>query len=440
MQKVSIVTLGCPKNQADSEMIKGLLMEKGYSYEQDPALADIIVVNTCGFIEDAKQESINTLLEMGQYKKTGRCKLMVASGCLTQRYGKELMREMPELDVILGTTSFPEIIEAINQAAQGKRVMNIRHPDFVLPEGLPRDSLEKSHYAYLRIAEGCNNHCSYCIIPKLRGSYRSRRWQDILEEGRSIVSGGAKEVILIAQDTTGYGRDLYGERKLPWLINKLCEIDGLHWLRLLYCYPDGITRELVETMRDQSKLCNYLDIPIQHASDKILKLMNRRTTADQTERLLNHLKENIPGLVIRSTAIVGFPGETDDDFQKLLTLVRKGYIDRLGVFVYSREEDTPAFGFSGRVPRRTAEERKEILMLEQQQISLRNNRAMVGQVLEVMTDGHDQNGYYGRTYGDAPEIDNTVLFHSDKEIKAGEFVRVKVEHALEYDLVGRVVG
>jgi len=440
MQRVSIITLGCPKNQADSEMIKGLLMEKGYTYEQDPALADIIVVNTCGFIEDAKQESINTLLEMAQYKKTGRCRLMVASGCLAQRYGKELMREMPEIDVLLGTTSFPEIIEAVKQAAQGKRVLNIRHPDFAIPEGLPRDSLEKSHYAYLRIAEGCDNHCSYCIIPRIRGSYRSRRWEDILEEGKFLVSDGAKELILVAQDTTGYGRDLYGERKLPWLINKLCEIDGLHWMRLLYCYPDGITRELVETMRDQSKLCNYLDIPIQHASDRILRLMNRRTTAAQTERLLNYVKENIPGVIIRSTVIVGFPGETEDDFKRLLTLVRKGYIDRLGVFVYSREEDTPAYGFSGRVPRSTAEQRREILMLEQQQISLKNNREMVGKVLEVLTDGRDRDGYYGRTYGDAPEIDNTVLFHSDKEIMAGEYVRVKVEHALEYDLVGRVVG
>jgi len=440
MQRVSIITLGCPKNQADSEMIKGLLMEKGYTYEQDPALADIIVVNTCGFIEDAKQESIKTLLEMAQYKKTGRCGLMVASGCLAQRYGKELMREMPEIDVLLGTTSFPEIIEAVKQAAQGKRVLNIRHPDFAIPEGLPRDSLEKSHYAYLRIAEGCDNHCSYCIIPRIRGSYRSRRWEDILEEGKFLVSDGAKELILVAQDTTGYGRDLYGERKLPWLINKLCEIDGLHWMRLLYCYPDGITRELVETMRDQSKLCNYLDIPIQHASDRILRLMNRRTTAAQTERLLNYVKENIPGVIIRSTVIVGFPGETEDDFKRLLTLVRKGYIDRLGVFVYSREEDTPAYGFSGRVPRSTAEQRREILMLEQQQISLKNNREMVGKVLEVLTDGRDRDGYYGRTYGDAPEIDNTVLFHSDKEIMAGEYVRVKVEHALEYDLVGRVVG
>ena len=439
MQRVSIITLGCPKNQADSEMIKGLLMEKGYTYEQDPALADIIVVNTCGFIEDAKQESINTLLEMAQYKKTGRCRLMVASGCLAQRYGKELMREMPEIDVLLGTTSFPEIIEAVKQAAQGKRVLNIRHPDFAIPEGLPRDSLEKSHFAYLRIAEGCDNHCSYCIIPRIRGSYRSRRWEDILEEGKFLVSDGAKELILVAQDTTGYGRDLYGERKLPWLINKLCEIDGLHWMRLLYCYPDGITRELVETMRDQSKLCNYLDIPIQHASDRILRLMNRRTTAAQTERLLNYVKENIPGVIIRSTVIVGFPGETEDDFKRLLTLVRKGYIDRLGVFVYSREEDTPAYGFSGRVPRSTAEQRREILMLEQQQISLKNNREMVGKVLEVLTDGRDRDGYYGRTYGDAPEIDNAVLFHSDREIKAGEYVRVKVEHALEYDLVGRVV-
>lgn len=439
MHRVAIVTLGCPKNQVDSEMIKGLLVKNGYKYEDDPALADIIIVNTCGFIEDAKQESINSIIEMGEYKKKGNCALLIASGCLVQRYAKDLMREMPEIDVLLGTTSFPDIVEAINRSLQGERVLNIKHRNFDIPENIPRSRLGQGHYGYLRIAEGCDNRCSYCIIPRLRGSYRSRWEEDILEEAKFLVSKNAREIILIAQDTTGYGRDLYGERRLPLLIENLCEIEGLDWLRLLYCYPDGITDRLINTIKEQPKVCKYLDIPIQHASDRILKSMNRKTSAADTERLLSTIKESIPGVAIRSTIIVGFPGETNEDFRRVLELVRKEYFDRLGVFVYSREEDTPAYSFADQVPQSLATERREIIMLEQQRISLKKNRAKVGQDLKVLVDGRENGIYYGRTYMDAPEIDNTVLIDSDKRLKAGELVRVRIEHALEYDLIGSVV-
>jgi ribosomal protein S12 methylthiotransferase len=440
MHCAAIITLGCPKNQVDSEMIKGLLIEKGYRYVDRPEKADIIVVNTCGFIQDAKQESINTLLEIANYKKEGRCTLLVATGCLTQRYGRELLREIPEIDVVLGTTSFPGIVRAVDESLMGKRVLDIGHRDAVIPEGLPRSTPKGAHYEYLKIAEGCDNHCSYCIIPKLRGKYRCRREEDIIREAKRLVSGKVRELILIAQDTTGYGRDLYDEMQLPKLLDRLCGIEGLNWIRLLYCYPDGITGELINTIERQPNICKYLDIPVQHASDRILRLMNRRTTAARTEKLLSSIRERLPGLVIRSTVIVGFPGETDQDFESVLTFVRRGYFDRLGVFTYSREEDTPAYNMKDRVPQKLAEERKEILMLEQQRISLKNNASMVGHEVEVIVDGRDDCQYYGRTYRDAPEIDNLVLFTSDMAKKAGDFARVRIEHAFEYDLVGRVVG
>ncbi len=439
MAKVAVVTLGCPKNQVDSEIIKGLLCENGYKEEAEPSLADIIVVNTCGFIEDAKQESIDTLFQMIEYKKKGNCRLLVATGCLSQRYGKELMKEIPEIDVMLGTTSFPDIVKSINHSLQGKRELKIQSPDIGISEGMPRRRGEILHYGYLRIAEGCDNHCSYCIIPKLRGGYRSRREEDIVDEAGFLVSGNAKEIILIAQDTTGYGRDLYGERRLPLLLSRLCGIEKLEWLRLLYCYPEGITKELLDTIKQQDKICNYLDIPIQHVSDKVLKLMNRRTSALEMERLLAQAKEHIPQLVLRSTIIVGFPGESREDFEKVLALVRKGYFDRLGVFTYSREEDTPAFNMKNQVSSQLAAERKEILMLEQQKISLRKNHSKVGREFRVIVDGQDNNLYCGRTYGDAPDIDNTVLFTSDARLNKGDFVMVRMEHGLEYDLIGSVV-
>jgi ribosomal protein S12 methylthiotransferase len=440
MLRVAVVTLGCPKNEVDSEIIKGLLCQNGFEEEKDLSRADIIVVNTCGFIEDAKQESVNTLLEMSGYKENGSCRLLVAAGCLSQRYGKELMQEISGIDAVVGTTSFPDIVDTIKDSLRGNRGFRIRDENMDIPEGLPRVQGENLHYRYLRIAEGCDNYCSYCIIPKLRGKYRSRKEKDIIEEANTLVSGRAREIILVAQDITGYGRDLYNEKRLPALLIKLCSIEKLDWLRLLYCYPEGITEELINTVRDQDKICKYLDIPIQHASDSILKRMNRKITGVEIERLLYELREQIPGLVIRSSVIVGFPGESSEDFDSILSLVRKGYFDRLGVFTYSREENTPAFRMKGHISPEVSMERREILMLEQQGISLRKNHSKIGMEIRVIVDGKENELYYGRTYGDAPEVDNQTLFTSDRILKAGEFVKVRVEHALEYDLIGRVVG
>lgn len=443
MQSVAIITLGCPKNQVDSEIIRGLLSKKGYSETKDQKRADIIIINTCGFIRDAKEESINALLEAAVYKTEGNCTLLIASGCLTQRYGEEIFNEMPEIDIVLGTTSFPRIAEAIEAFdRERKRVLDIGHRDTIVPEGLPRVIPKGVHYEYLKIAEGCNNHCSYCIIPKLRGRYKSRREGDIIKEAKAISAtngGDVKELILIAQDTTGYGKDLYNELRLPQLLRKLCTVEGIDWIRLLYCYPDNITKELIDTVKSNSKICKYLDIPIQHASDKVLRAMNRKMTAARTEALLYSIKERIPEVAIRSTIIVGFPGEEDRDFEKVKNLVKGGYFDRLGVFVYSREWGTPSYDMQGHVPRALAEERKGILMLEQQKISLRNNASLIGQNIEVIVDGRDHFRYYGRTYRDAPDIDNLVTFSSEKPLKMGGFITIKVEHVLEYELVGSVV-
>lgn len=439
MYSVAVITLGCPKNQVDSGIIRGLLLKEGYREINRPEKADIIVVNTCGFIRDAKEESVNTLLEMAGYKRTGSCELLIASGCLTQRYGREIFNKIPEIDIILGTTSFPQIAESITLFFKRKdRILNIGHRDMAVPENLPRAVPNSNHYEYLRIAEGCSNCCSYCIIPKLRGRYKSRREEDIIKEAKSIVSGNVKELVLIAQDTTGYGMDLYNEPRLPKLLEGLCNIEGTDWIRLLYCYPDNITEKLLSTVEKNPKICKYLDIPIQHASDKILKAMNRKMTAAQTEKLLSTVKERMPELTIRSTIIVGFPGERDRDFEEVFKLVKRGYFDRLGVFIYSREEGTPSYNLNNQVPQPLAEERKEILMLEQQKLSLKNNASLVGRNVKVIVDGKDHCQYYGRTYRDAPEIDNLVLFSSEDPLKAGDFVKVKIEHAFEYELVGSV--
>jgi ribosomal protein S12 methylthiotransferase len=435
----AVVTLGCPKNEVDSENMKGLLEKNGYCEEKNISKADIIIVNTCGFIEDAKQESINTILEMGKNKKNGRCRLLIVSGCLAQRYPKELMREIPEIDALVGTTGFMHIVDIIKDALDGKRSVCILDESLDIPENLPRTCGENRHYRYLRIAEGCSNYCSYCIIPKIRGRYRSRREEYIIEEAKSLTDEGARELILVAQDITNYGSDLYGHKRLAQLLSKLCSVDNMEWLRLLYCYPEGITEELIHTVKSLDKICKYLDIPVQHASDRILKRMNRRITGTEIERLLYRLREQIPGIVLRSTVIVGFPGEKDEDFKEVLSLVEKGYFDRLGVFTYSREEDTPAFHMKEHVPHHVALRRRETLMLEQQKISLGKNSTRIGKRMRIIVDGRESELYYGRTYGDAPDVDNRVLFTSKGSVKTGDFVEVEIDHALEYDLVGRVV-
>lgn len=438
-KRAAIISLGCPKNQVDSETIAGLLSEAGYMLANDPADADIIIVNTCAFITDAKEESIDTILQMAKYKKHGRCELLAVAGCLSQRYGQQLFDEMPEVDVFVGTTSFPGIIRAIGNALQGCRVIDIADADQSVQEGLPSVRSAPAYTGYLKIADGCDNRCTYCIIPKLRGSYKSRRSEDILAEADSMAKAGVKELILIAQDTTSYGIDLYREKRLPGLLEDLCKIDGIRWIRLLYCYPDLINDYLIDVIARQSKICNYLDIPIQHISDRVLKAMNRRVRSKDIFSLLERLKERIPDIIIRSTLMVGFPGESDDDFQQLLDFVNKGYIDRLGVFTYSREEDTPAFRMKNQVPKKIAQKRKDIIMRAQQQISLNKNHSRIGDTLEVLVEGNEGETFVGRTYGDAPDIDNRVLIESPTQLESGQFVRVKIEHAMEYDLFGRVL-
>jgi ribosomal protein S12 methylthiotransferase len=438
--KVALISLGCPKNQVDSEVMMGLLKENGFELTGNEKKADIIVINTCGFIEDAKQESIDTILEMARLKEHGNCRLLVVAGCLSQRYGEELMREMPEIDAMVGTTSFPEIIQTINSALEGKREINIKDADSEIDEGLPKVQSTPKYTAYLKIADGCDNRCSYCVIPKLRGMYRSRRENEIVKEAESLASQGVKEIILIAQDTAGYGKDIYGESRLPGLLRRLCSIQGIEWIRLLYCYPDGINEELIRTIKSQAKVCNYLDMPIQHISDNVLKRMNRRTTGKEIENKIRKLKHEIPDLVLRSTVIVGFPGETQEDFEELLSFIKKGYFDRLGVFAYSREENTPAYNMKGQVPRAIAEKRRDFIMEAQQKISLNKNSLLVGRVVKVLVEGKEGNYYYGRTYGDAPEIDNQVLFTSEAVVRKGSFAMVKIEHALEYDIIGRVLS
>lgn len=439
MSRVAVVTLGCPKNEVDSETIKGLLQSNGFTEEKDPSKAEIIIINTCGFIEDAKQESINTILEMAQYKNKGSCQLLIAAGCLIQRYHRQLKEEIPEIDAMVGTTTFKDIAGVIKSALGGNRTVFIGDQNMDIPEGMPRARGEHRHYRYLKIAEGCNKHCSYCIIPKLRGRYKSRKEELIIDEAKRLVSDRAKEIILVAQDVANYGIDLYNERRLSNLLAKLCSIDDLEWIRLLYCYPEAITDQLIETIAAQQKVCKYLDIPIQHVSDKVLKRMNRRITGSVIEELLCRLRERIPDLIIRSTIMVGFPGESDEDFLSVLKLVQKGYFDRLGVFTYSKEENTPAYRMKGHIPKNVAVERREILMLEQQRISLKKNHSRIGTRVRVLVDGQDDNLYYGRTYGDAPEVDNQVLFTSKSGLRTGDMVEVEIEHALEYDLIGRVV-
>lgn len=436
---IALISLGCPKNQVDSEVMMGLLKDGGFNLVSDQNAADIIVVNTCGFIEDAKQESIDVILEACSLKRTGRCKLLVATGCLSQRYGGELMKEIPEIDAMLGTTSFPEIVNTIKNALGGSREVKIWNPSVQIKEGLSKIRSTPAYTAYLKIADGCDNFCSYCIIPALRGRYRSRKETEIITEAETLALKGTKELILVAQDISRYGVDLYGYPVLPDLLERLCAIRGIEWVRLLYCYPDGITDRLISAIKKEDKICNYIDMPIQHISDEILKRMNRGTTGRDIENTVKRLKAEIPGLILRSTLIVGFPGETEEDFKCLLSFVKKGYFDRLGVFAYSREEGTPAYRMDGQIPSETAEERKDIIMKEQQKISLHKNSLMVGRSERVLVEGKEEKYYFGRTYGDAPEIDNQVLFQSVSPLKAGEFVTIKLEHALEYDVIGSVL-
>ena len=438
--KLLFVSLGCDKNLVDSEEMLGLLTRNGHEIVDDETMADAIIVNTCCFIGDAKEESVNTILEMAEYKKAGSCKVLIVTGCMAQRYKEEIIQEIPEVDAVLGTTSYGEILKAMETAKAGKHFQKFKDIDY-LPEDLGRRVLTTGgHYGYLKIAEGCDKHCTYCIIPKLRGRYRSVPMERLLKQAMDMAEQGVKELILVAQETTVYGKDLYGKKSLHILLKELCKIQGIRWIRILYCYPEEIYDELIQVMKEEEKICNYLDLPIQHASDPVLKRMGRRTTKAELVEIIEKLRSEIPDIILRTTLITGFPGETEEDHQELMDFVNQMEFDRLGVFTYSQEEDTPAASMEGQIPEELKEERKDQLMELQQEISLEKGQQRVGQVVSVMIEGQisGESAYIGRTYGDAPKVDGYIFVQTGELLVTGDFVNVRITGALEYDLIGEL--
>ena len=436
--KILFISLGCDKNLADSEEMLGLLTAGGHEITDDETQADAIVINTCCFIKDAKEESVETILEMAEYKKTGSCHALVVTGCMAQRYQKEIIQEVPEVDAVLGTTSYGDIVKALEEAAAGNHFEEFRDIDYLPDTGSKRVLTTGGHFGYLKIAEGCDKHCTYCIIPKLRGRFRSVPMERLVAQAEDMAEQGVKELILVAQETTVYGKDLYGKKSLHILLKQLCEIRGIRWIRVLYCYPEEIYDELIETIRDEKKICHYLDIPIQHASDRILKRMGRRTSKQELIDIIGKLRKEIPDIVLRTTLITGFPGETEEDHEELKEFVDEMEFDRLGVFTYSPEENTPAAEMADQVPEEVKEERRDELMELQQEISYDRGQDRIGQELLVMIEGKvaDESAYIGRTYGDAPKVDGYIFVQTGELLMTGDFAKVRVTGALEYDLIG----
>lgn len=441
MLKIALESLGCSKNLVDAEIMMGILNRKGYKLVGDFEEADIILVNTCGFIESAKQESIDTILDLAQLKETGNLKLLIVTGCLAQRYSNELQAEIPEIDAIVGTGSYQQIDEIIAGLEKENNIVSLNDIEFAYNEDLPRYVTTPDYMAYLKIGEGCDNHCTYCIIPKLRGKYRSRKMEDIIREAKELASNGVKELVVIAQDTTKYGLDLYGEVKLPQLLEELAQIEGIKWIRIMYSYPESITEELVKVIKKYDNICNYFDMPIQHASNKVLKLMNRHTTKEDIKSKVDMIRNYIPDATLRTTIIVGFPGETEEDFNELVQFAKDIEFDRLGAFTYSREEDTAADKLPNHLEEDIKLQRRDKLMLIQQEISQRLNAKKINNEYEVLIEEQiEDKVYVGRTQGDAEEIDSIVYVKSENQLEPGDFVKVKINNALEYDLMGDVVN
>lgn len=435
--KIGFVSLGCPKNLTDTETMIGILSGEN-EIVANPEEADVIIINTCGFIDDAKQESIDTIIEMGKYKEMGCLKKLIVTGCLAQRYADEIFEEMPEVDAIVGTAGYTDIREILGRMADEEKVKHLPDINRELLPSADRVLATPPYSAYLKIADGCDNKCTYCIIPKLRGKYRSRPMGDIVSEAERLAEKGVTELILIAQDTSNYGVDLYQEQRLHILIEKLSEIEKIKWIRIHYCYPEYIYPELIDVMAKNDKVCKYFDIPIQHASDSVLKRMGRKTTRSQCKELIKTLREKIPEIVLRSTFITGFPGETEEDFNILREFIEEIKFDRVGVFAYSAEEDTPAARLSGQIPQEIKEERKSRLMMLQQKISYEVGQSKIGKTFEVLTEEMQDGKYIGRTMGDSPEVDGLVIFDGG-ELKAGEYVKVKITDADQYDLKGEQI-
>lgn len=439
--KILFISLGCDKNLVDSEVMLGMLTGKGYEITDDENEADVVVVNTCCFIGDAKEESIHNILEMAELRKAGDIKALIVTGCLAQRYKEEVQTEIPEVDAIIGTTAIDAIVETLEDVLAGQGHNHIEDINRTPVYDKSRIVTTGGHYAYLKIAEGCDKRCSYCIIPKVRGNYRSIPMESLLTEARKLVEFGAKELILVAQETTLYGKDLYGEKSLPRLLHELCKIDGLYWIRILYCYPEEITDELIETIRTEEKVCHYLDIPIQHASDNILKRMGRRTNQAELRDMIARLRERIPDICLRTTLITGFPGETQEDHEELLAFVDEMEFDRLGVFTYSAEEDTPAAEFEDQIEEEIKKDRQAEIMELQQEIAFEKAENAVGRTVLAMIEGRlpDENAYAARTYMDAPNVDGLVFVQTSRELMTGDFVKVKITGSYEYDLIGEIV-
>lgn len=449
MEKIKLfcVSLGCDKNLVDTEKMLGVAGGLGVSFTDDETEADAILINTCCFIGDAKEESVNTILDMARYKEEGKCRALIVAGCLAQRYKQEIIDEIPEVDAILGTTSYEEIGNVLTRLfeenGEEKKAEHIScfHDLKELPtQAEKRVMTTGGHYAFLKIAEGCDKRCTYCIIPYLRGPYRSVPMEQLLAEARELADNGVRELILVAQETTLYGKDLYGEKSLPKLLHELAQIPGIYWIRIQYCYPEEITDELIQTIKSEEKVCHYLDIPIQHTSDRILRRMGRRTHKAELKERISTLRREIPDIALRTTFICGFPGETQEDHEELMEFVDEMEFERVGVFTYSAEEDTPAYSYPDQIPEKVKEERRADVMELQQEIAFEHCENMVGKVLDVMIEGKvaDEPAYVGRTYMDAPNVDGLIFVNADEMLMSGDFVRVKVTGANEYDLIGEV--
>ena len=440
--KILFVSLGCDKNLVDTENMLGILKNKGFEFTDDQWEADIIAINTCCFIGDAKQESINTILEMAEHKKDARCKVLVVAGCLAHRYQDEIIKEIPEVDAFVGTSSYDKIADMINSVLEEKGISNFVEDANRMPMvEADRIVTTPGYYEYLKIAEGCDKHCTYCVIPKVRGSFRSFPIEYLVNQTKKLVEGGVKEIILVAQETTLYGVDLYGKKSLPKLLHNLGLIEGLEWIRILYCYPEEINDELIEAIKNEPKVCHYLDMPIQHASDNILKRMGRRTSKQELTDIVAKLRREIPDIALRTTLITGFPGETDVDHEEVMQFIDECEFDRLGVFTYSREEDTVAAQMPDQIDEEIKEKYRDELMQLQQEISADRSAAMIGRIVRVMIEGFipEDNTYVGRSYKDAPNVDGLVFVECDRELMSGDFIDVKITGSTEYDLIGTIV-
>ena len=438
--KLLFISLGCDKNLVDSEMMMGLLHDRGYEFTDNEEEADIIVINTCGFINDAKEESINTILEMAKYKENN-LKALIVAGCLVERYKNEILQELPEIDAIVGTTAFDKICDVVDDVLADKKHNELESINKMCRPDVKRIITTGGYYSYLKIAEGCDKHCTYCSIPMIRGAYRSVPMDELVKEAEYLADNGVKELIIVAQEITVYGKDLYGEKKLPELLHSLCKIPGIQWIRLLYCYPEEITDELIETIRTEKKICHYIDMPIQHASDKILKAMGRRTNNAELRNIISKLRKEIPDICLRTTLITGFPGETEEDHQILLDFIDEMEFDRLGVFTYSPEEDTKAASLDNQVDEEVKLCRKDEIMELQQEISMDKSERLVGKEIEVIIEGKasDEDVYVGRSYMDAPSVDGYVFINSEEELMSGDFAKVRIVKAMEYDLIGDLI-